>query len=386
MVPKRGRKRFFIQRTRSVGIGLRKDIKRHRTEILSFLGINRLSEPVKESFSKWLVNEIYPQGQIIPDAKDLAYNWFKKHRTESPTDTVLYRLVRAAFNQYENRFFEKIVRSLSADAKEIMDVCLEGRKEVIEFSNLKADPERVGLESVLNETEKLQFIRSLCLPKDVFQSISSKNLKRYYNRISGETAWEVKRHPQEIKYSLLAIFLYFRQREIIDGLIELFIQIVRRLSVKAERDLVRELMRDFQRVHGKTTLLFKIAEAALLNPDGLVRDVVYPVAGENTLQNLLKEFKSSGPGYKKQVHKIIRASYSSHYRPMVPKILENLEFCSGNMQHRPVLMGLNLIQQLRDQTQRFIPLNEEIPIEGVILNKWREVVIEEDGQGRERIN
>lgn len=121
-------------------------------------------------------------------------------------------------------------------------------------------------------------------------------------------------------------------------------------------------MRDSQKVHGKTILLFKIAEAALLNPEGLVRDVVYPAAGENTLQNLLKEFKSFGPGYKKQVHKIIRASYSSHYRRMVPKILENLEFCSGNMQHRPVLMALNLIQQLREQTQRFIPLNEEITI------------------------
>jgi TnpA family transposase len=360
--------------------------KRHRTEILSFLGINRLSEPVKESFAKWLINEIYPQGQTIPDTKELAYNWFKNHRTESPTDAVLDRLVRSAFNQYENRFFGKIVRSLSVDAKEIMDACLEGRKEIVEFSTLKADPGRVGLESVLNETEKLQFIRSLCLPKDIFQSISSKNLKRYYNRISGETAWEVKRHPKEIKYSLLAIFFYFRQREIIDGLIELFIQIVHRLSVKAERKLVKKLMRDFHKVHGKTTLLFKIAEAVLLNPEGLVRDVVYPIAGENTLQNLLKEFKSSGPGYKKQVHKIIRASYSSHYRRMVPKILETLEFRSGNTQHRPVLMALNLIQQLRKQTQRFIPLNEEIPIEGVIRNKWREVVIEEDGQGGERIN
>lgn len=198
--------------------------KRHRTEILSFLGINRLSEPVKESFSKWLVNEIYPQRQTIPEAINLAYNWFKNHQTESLIDAVLNRLARAAFNQHENRLFGKIIRSLPTDAKEKMDLCLEGGKEVVEFTNLKADPGRVGLESVLNETEKLQFIRSLCLPKNVFQSISSKNMKRYYNRISGETAWEVKRHPQEIKYSLLAIFLYFRHREIIDGLIELFIQ------------------------------------------------------------------------------------------------------------------------------------------------------------------
>ncbi|EME8477315.1 hypothetical protein V0J68_004782, partial [Escherichia coli] len=66
-----------------------------------------------------------------------------------------------------------------------------------------------------------------------------------------------------------------RQRESIYGLIELFIQIVHRLSVRSERRLVKTLLADFQRVHGKTALLFRIAEAALNNPDGLVKEVVY---------------------------------------------------------------------------------------------------------------
>lgn len=96
----------------------------------------------------------------------------------------------------------------------------------------------------------------------------------------------------------------------------------------------------FQKVHGKTTLLFRIAEASLHNHEGLVKDVVYPIAGENILQNLLNEFKSSEPRYHQQIHKIIRASYSNHYRRMVPKILEALEFRSGNSQHRPVLTAL----------------------------------------------
>jgi hypothetical protein len=114
--------------------------------------------------------------------------------------------------------------------------------------------------------------------------------------------------PPEIRYSLLGIFFYCRQREIIDGLIELFILIVHRFTVKAERKLTKELLRDFQKVHGKTTLLFRIAEATLLNPEGRVKDVIFPVAGENILQNLIKEFKSSGAGYKQRVHKIIRYS------------------------------------------------------------------------------
>lgn len=90
-----------------------------------------------------------------------------------------------------------------------------------------------------------------------------------------------------------------------------------------------------------------IAEATLLNPEGQVKDVIYPVAGENILQNLLKEFKSSGPGYKHRVHKIIRSSYSRHYRRMFPKILESLTFCSGNTKHRPALEALEWIEKNR---------------------------------------
>ncbi|HAK4778374.1 TPA: hypothetical protein H2C15_004738 [Salmonella enterica] len=112
----------------------------------------------------------------------------------------------------------------------------------------------------------------------------------------------------------------------------MFIQIVHRLSVRSERRLVKTLLADFQKVHGKAVLLFRIAEAVLNNPNGLVKEVVYPIAGEDTL----KEFKSSGPAYQQQVHKILSSAYSNHYRRMLPKILDALTFCSGNSRHHPV--------------------------------------------------
>ncbi|ACD97397.1 Tn3 family transposase [Trichlorobacter lovleyi] len=360
--------------------------RRHCIEILNYLGIQRLTSTDKDAFSDWLRQEIFHQGTTISEAIELAYDWFKKQKVEYPTEAVLERLVRSAFYRYEQEFFNQIIRELRPSAKDKMDHCLENVERGIEFGRLKADPGRVGLESVLAEVEKLHFIQSLDLPQGLFQTCNIKALTHYYQRVSSESAWRVKEHPPEIRYALLGVFLFFRQREIIDGLIELFIQIVHRLTVKAERKLIKELLSDFRKVHGKSTLLFRIAEAALLNPEGRVKDVVYPVAGENVLQNLLKEFKSSGPGYRQQVHKIIRSSYGNHYRRMVPKILEALSFCSGNTQHRPVLEALEWIQHNRDNSQRFIPLDEGIPIDGVIRKQDQEVVLEEDAQGRERIN
>lgn len=334
-----------------------------------------------------ILKNIFPManGADTEDAIESAFEWFQKHKVKYPTDKELDRLVRSSYQQFEINLYEYFASFLSAESKKLMDQSLDSVEGVVNFSSIKADPGRVGLDSVLKEIEKLSLIRSLCLPIEKFTAFSSKLLQRYRQRINSESAWEVKQHPETIRYGLYAIFLYCRQREIIDGLIELFIQIVHRLSVRAERKLVKILLRDFQKVHGKTTLLFRIAEAALENPNGLVKEVVYPVAGEDTLKSLLKEYKSSGPAYQQQVHKILRASYSHHYRRMLPKILEALTFCSSNSRHRPVLDALDWLKCNQASNQRNITLDDTIPVDGVIQPKWRDIVIE-DHHGEKRIN
>jgi len=141
-------------------------------------------------------------------------------------------------------------------------------------------------------------------------------------RVASQSGWETKRHPDDIRYALTAIFLYLRKAEIIDGLVELLIQTVHRLSVRADNKVKKTILKDYKKVYGKNHILYQIADAALEYPEGKVSDVIFPIVNEHTLNNLIKEYKSNGPGYKLEVHKVIRASYSSHYRRMIPKILQ----------------------------------------------------------------
>ena len=76
----------------------------------------------------------------------------------------------------------------------------------------------------------------------------------------------------------------------------------------------------------ETGLLFRLAEAALEHPDGIVKEVVYPVVNEQKLRDLVKEFKSTGPAYCKQVQTVMRNSWRSHYRRLLPRLLDTLEF------------------------------------------------------------
>ena len=82
-----------------------------------------------------------------------------------------------------------------------------------------------------------------------------------------------------MKLTLLAALYHVRQAELTDGLVELLIELVHRISVRAERKVGNELSSEFRRVHGKQGILFKLAAAAVDHPDEFVRAALYPVVG-----------------------------------------------------------------------------------------------------------
>ena len=169
-------------------------------------------------------------------------------------------------------------------------------------------------------------------------------------------------------------------------MVELLVQIVHRLRINAERRVERELIEDFKRVHGKETMLYRIAEVALAHPEQPVKEVIYPIASPEKLQALIKERDSTGATYKEKVYTRIRSSYLHHYRRMVPAILETLEFQSNNDAHRPVIEALSLLKRYQESNSRYFNEEEQVITTGVLKSSWRELVVETDTEGREQIN
>jgi hypothetical protein len=117
-----------------------------------------------------------------------------------------------------------------------------------------------------------------------------------------------------------------------DTLVELLISTVHRIGARADRKVTEELVNAFKRVTGKENILFAIAEASLDSPDESVREVVFPAVagGEQTLRELVHEFKTKGPVYRRTVQTTLKASYSRHYRRGLIALLGVLEFRSNN--------------------------------------------------------
>jgi TnpA family transposase len=319
---------------------------------------------------------------------------------EPPSADRIDRTVRAAIHAHDERFYTGILNRLVPATRSRLDALLHPAGNESDDSasdqslgtapalllRLRSDPGRPSLASIQDELAKLELIRGIELPADLFDHVLPHDLDRYRQRVAVEAPYELRRHPEAARLTWLGAFVHLRGRTLIDDLVDLLIETIHHIGARAERRVDRELLDDLKRVTGKQNLLFELAGAALDQPDGIVREVVFPVVSEQTLRDLVKEWKTTGPTYHTTLRTVIRNSYKGHYRRMVPQILEALDFRSNNEQHRPVIKAIELLKRYAGTKRRTFPPDEDVPIDGVVRGLWREAVIEDDAKGRQRVN
>jgi TnpA family transposase len=361
--------------------------RRHREEILAFLGVRRMTADDRNELDAWLERDICPKASPPAAMIEQVYLWCRDRGIQGPADGEVERLVRSARRAFEDAFLGRIASALNADTVAKMEASLTEPESATGFSGMKADPGRVGLESILVVAERLSFIRSLRLPTALIAGAGMPMVERLHRRIAQETAREVRRHPQARRLGPYAIFLDCREKEIVDAVVDLLIETVHKMATKAERRVVASIAKEIQKVHGKERLLARIAEAAIEAPDGAVREVIFPVADQAILAAVVREYKAGG-SYQRRVHAVLRSSYGNHYRRMLPKLLSLLEFRSNNAAHRPVIAALAMLKRLLDEgdDRRVIRPEDGLPIDGVIPPRWRDLVMEQDGAGTWRVN
>jgi len=374
--------------------------ERHRAEIRTLLGFREATVSDGEVLTEWLRDHAVADNRDIVELTSALEQRCRILKIEPPAPDRIERVVRAALHAYDEHFCADILGRLSPATRKGLDALLRpaatDQKVAANDDNdgpvpavlmqLRADPGGPSVNSLQIELAKLDLVRKLGLPQGLFTHVRSHEVERYRQRVAVEAPYELRRHAEPFRLTALAAFAYLRGRSLTDSLVDLLIETIHRIGAHAERKVERELLDDLKRVTGKQNILFELADASLAKPDGVVREVVFPVAGEQTLRDLVKEWKATGPTYRTTLRTVIRNSYSGHYRRMVPKVLQALEFRSNNEGHRPVILALELLQRHADSKARLLPVHEDAPLDGVVSGLWRDAVIETDAQSRQRIN
>ena len=394
---------------RQLGIGLApaksvavsgRTVERHRSEIRTLLGFREVTVADGEALTEWLRDHAVGESRDIDRLTEELEQRCRGLKIEPPAADRIERIVRAALHAHDEQFCDEIHGRLPPATRTRLDALLspattEPKAAASDepdshipavLMHVRSDPGGPSVNSLQTELAKLDLIRELKLPADLFDQTRPHEVERYSQRVAVEAPYELRRHAEPFRLTALAAFAHLRGRSLTDGLVDLLIETIHRIAAHAERKVERELFDDLKRVTGKQNILFELADASLAQPDGVVREVVFPVAGEQTLRDLVKEWKATGPTYRTTLRTVIRNSYSGHYRRMVPKVIQALEFRSNNERHRPVILALELLRRHADTKLRVFPADADVPFDGVVSGLWREAVMETDAQGRQRIN
>ncbi|EGH04987.1 hypothetical protein PSYAE_24113, partial [Pseudomonas amygdali pv. aesculi str. 0893_23] len=300
---------------------------------------------------------------------------------------------------YETRQQEVILARLSADSQAAIDRLLEGddpesdnqrigeseKPEAVTFTHLKTDLGRPSLDSLLSGISKVKCIDGVGLSAQHFAGVSTKLIDQLCRRCASESIRELRRHPPAVRYSMVAMFCWRRRQQLIDSLIDLLLQLIHNLGTRAEKKIDKKQFAAFKKVRSKAKLLFQLAEASVGQPEGLVKEVIYPVVAQKRLQEIVAEFKAMGFDFELEVQETMRTSYGTHYRRMLSPVLDTLDFHSNNVTHRPVIEALAVLQANRDSRRQFYDACE-VPTDGVIPKKWRDIILEKTSNGDERVN
>jgi hypothetical protein len=279
-------------------------IKGHRTQIREHLSFREATVLDTEEMKRWLISEKLAFDQNIEHLKEVVTKRFRELKIEPATADRMERLIRSACTTYEQTLFAEIMQRLPLSTRTLLDDLLtrstilaeqeeqlpddepaqttsQARQIPITWQDLKTNPGAVGLESVLHEIDKIRVLTQLALPADLFEQVSPKVVTLYRQRAAIDTLYELRRHPDATRYTLLAAFCQQRTGEVMDSLVDLLLLVIRRIGAKAEKHVKKQYLDEIQTVEGKLRLLRRVAEASLASPEKTIRAGIFPVTNAN---------------------------------------------------------------------------------------------------------
>ena len=367
--------------------------RRQRAHIRAYCGFRTFHARDEMLLVNWLSERV---TSFDPDAEALTKSAYQHLRTlhiVPPPRLRMHHLRRVAVRHREAHFCSTTFTHLSGATHQALDALIqtdaphdETRQPSLfpiqsELATLKDDAGAVKIDTVLEEIRKLQKLRMLNLPPNLFRDVPPKLVAHYRQRAATEPPRELRRHPPEVRVTLLAALCWQRTREITDTLVDLLIHIAHRIGVRAEQKVDAALLKHLKKVVGKTRLLYTLAKVAKQHPHGTVKDVIYPAVGEQTLDDLITEAETDA-AYDTHVRLVTRASYGHHYRRVVPALLEVVEFRCINSLPRSVMHALVGLRLHWHRKTTVLPLPALVAFRGRSCGHWQALVLDEKEGGR----
>jgi TnpA family transposase len=349
----------------------------HRVQIRAAFGFRVCTRADELALVRWLAGSVCPTDERPAHLAEALLQQCRLLRVEPPGR--VERIIGSARKMFEKAFCDRTTVLLDAAQVAALESLVNDGSETGLLVDLKSDPGQLGLETLLREIAKLKLVRDLNLPSGLFDDVSPRIVEQWRARATRAYRSDLLGSAKPVRITLVAALCSTRRTEITDALVDLLLGLVHKINTHADRRVERELIADLRRVRGKDQILFRVAEVAVEHPDDTIREVLYPVVDERTLRDLVREARAEERVFNDRVRTVLRSSYSSYYRRMLPALLTALTFRSNNTAYRPVLDAIELLKRYATMSgkSRYYETDDDVPIDGVVPRSWRLAVIDD---------
>ena len=366
-------------------LGLLKGMSAQRRLVAAYLRLGRFDQRMSAKFQNWLIAEVLPAAPQTSALDDRMTAWFLANRVPRPGQSRLDKLTSKAERRFERILCTTISDRLSPQQKSNLDMLFTTSETMSRFAVLGRNPNGTSVKSVQDAVARLEIARDIGLSANLFDGIHPDDIANFARRDAIEDAWDMRRRPKPVRYTLLSCFCAVKAAELTDDLGDLVISITHKISARAESKVIKEYVADFRKVESKDTLLGKIAIAVDREPEGDIPRVIFPVVPRETIRELAQAYMADTPSFTTRVHRTIRRSYARHYRQVLPVILGALTFRASSSSAKPLLAALAALVKTSERKPQYYT-KDQVPIEDVIRPKLRDIVMETGPEGTVRIN
>lgn len=241
-----------------------RSIERHRAQVREALGFRESTRADEDVLAEWLADKICPMVFTDEGLRSALPARCRTLKIEPPGR--MDRIVGAGRARFEREFCLHVLNGLSADSARPLWELATGEDGFL--LELKSDPGRLGLETLLEEIVKLRRAKALGLSADLFGGCSDRLVASWRARAMASHPSDFAANQPPVRLTLVAAPAWSRTTEITDALVDLFIGLVSKINTRAERKVERAIEAEAMKVHRKTEKLFSIAEASLRAPEG----------------------------------------------------------------------------------------------------------------------
>jgi len=361
--------------------------ERYKGEIRVLLGYREASDRDSDEFINYLIKEILPKEPTQALLMGQIRSYFQEHKIELFKERQLFRYIKSAKHQFEQKLFSSIYENLSANNRYLIDNVLTATENdlengVIELSELKRDIPGARLKNVDYTIDRINLLRKIKIPDSIFLDIDRKVLVKYYDRIMALSPSNILEFSPVAKYSIMAIFFRIKLEILLDSLADTTIKLIHRMRTNASKHTDNYILKEVKRVDGKFDILEKLAVANANNPKGIIEDKVYSKVSRATLLELINDLKHNGKWYQSQVQEKIHSNYVHGNRGVLLSILRAFSLKEDHVIYKPILDAIDFINKHWDESDSENYLTMP-PIGNIIPSDWKSMVV--TGEGKDKV-